>query len=29
MVAVIIVLLGLVALIQAAGDRLARRVDHR
>ena len=29
MVAVIVVLIALVALIQTAGDRLARRVDHR
>ena len=29
MVAVIVVLVALVALIQAAGDALARRVDHR
>ena len=29
MVAVIVVLIALVALIQAGGDRLARRVDHR
>lgn len=29
MVAVIVVLIALVALIQAAGDALARRVDHR
>jgi D-methionine transport system permease protein len=29
MIAVIVVLIGLVALIQAGGDRLARSVDHR
>ncbi len=29
MVAVIVVLIGLVALIQAGGDALARRLDHR
>lgn len=29
MIAVIVVLIGLVALIQACGDRLARSVDHR
>ena len=29
MIAVIVVLIGLVALIQARGDRLARSVDHR
>jgi D-methionine transport system permease protein len=29
MIAVIVVLIGLVAIIQAAGDRLARSVDHR
>jgi ABC-type methionine transport system permease subunit len=29
MIAVIVVLIGLVALIQACGDRLARSVYHR
>ncbi len=29
MIAVIVVLIALVALIQACGDRLARWVDHR
>jgi ABC-type methionine transport system permease subunit len=29
MIAVIVVLIALVALIQAGGDRLARSVDHR
>ena len=29
MIAVIVVLIVLVALIQACGDRLARSVDHR
>jgi D-methionine transport system permease protein len=29
MIAVIVVLIGLVALIQACGDHLARSVDHR
>jgi D-methionine transport system permease protein len=29
MIAVIVVLIALVALIQACGDRLARSVDHR